>query len=67
MYRTLAWHMKQMTLARLRGDVAAAFEHELWVWFFAGALKQRWADRHVAVPPPQVNTPRKIHGMSPAA
>jgi hypothetical protein len=32
--------------AALRRDQVAAFEHELWLWFFAGIVKQRWADRH---------------------
>jgi hypothetical protein len=27
--------------ATLRRDAVAAFEHELWVWFFAGILRQR--------------------------
>ncbi len=28
--------------AGLRGDTAASFDHELWVWFFAGIVRQRW-------------------------
>ncbi|NUR53866.1 MAG: glycosyltransferase family 2 protein [Acidobacteria bacterium] len=32
--------------ATLRRDVVTAFEQELWVWFFAGIVKQRWQDRH---------------------
>ena len=28
----------------LRGDAVASFDHELWVWFFAGIVKQRWRD-----------------------
>jgi len=54
MYRTLAWHTKHMIAKRLRGDVVESFEHELWLWFFAGVLKQRWADRKAVIPPPQV-------------
>ena len=30
----------------VKRDRVAAFEHELWLWFFAGIIKQRWADRH---------------------
>jgi GT2 family glycosyltransferase len=30
--------------AWLRGDSVAAFDHELWIWFFAGIVRQRWAD-----------------------
>jgi hypothetical protein len=55
MYRTLAWHAKHLVVARLRGDVVAAFEHELWLCFFAGVMKQRWIDRKVSIPPPQVS------------
>ena len=55
MYRTLATHVKDMILAQLRRDPVAAFEHELWLFFFAGILKQRWAERHTAVPSPQVS------------
>jgi GT2 family glycosyltransferase len=31
--------------AALRGDAVASFDHELWVWFFAGIVRQRWRDR----------------------
>jgi glycosyltransferase involved in cell wall biosynthesis len=55
MYRTLATHAKNMIAARLRGDSVAAFEHELWLWFFAGIAKQRWNERKLAIPPPQVS------------
>ena len=40
--RSLAWQT-------IRGDVAGAFEYELWLCFFAGIVRQRWADRHLAV------------------
>jgi hypothetical protein len=40
--RSFAWRS-------LRGDEALAFEHELWLWFFAGVVKQRWADRRLPV------------------
>ena len=30
--------------AMLRRDRVDAFEHELWVWFFAGIVVQRWRD-----------------------
>ena len=55
MYRTLAGHVKDLVRARLRGDAVAALEHELWLCFFAGIAKQRWAERNVAIPSPQVN------------
>jgi glucosyl-dolichyl phosphate glucuronosyltransferase len=55
MYRTLAAHVRDMARARLRGDAVAAFEHELWLCFFAGLARQRWTERNVAIPPPQVH------------
>jgi len=35
MYRTLLKHVQKMIAAHLRRDPAAAFEHELWLFFFA--------------------------------
>jgi glucosyl-dolichyl phosphate glucuronosyltransferase len=55
MYRTLAAHTKDLVLAQMRGDAVAAFEHELWLCFFAGIAKQRWSERNVPIPSPQVN------------
>ena len=55
MYRSLLEHVRKMIGAHLRRDPAAAFEHELWLCFFAGILKQRWSERKVAIPSPQVN------------
>jgi hypothetical protein len=36
--------------AALRGDAVASFDHELWVWFFAGIARQRWRDRRGDAP-----------------
>jgi hypothetical protein len=55
MYRSLAAHAKDLVRAWLRREPAVAFEHELWLWFFAGIAKQRWAERKVVIPSPQVN------------
>ena len=55
LYRTLAVEAIDMVRAYLRRDTVAAFEHELWLWFFAGIAKQRWSERNVAIPPPQVS------------
>jgi glycosyltransferase involved in cell wall biosynthesis len=30
--------------AALRGDSMKSFDHELWVWFFAGIVHQRWME-----------------------
>ena len=54
MYRSLAVHATEMIAARLRRDPVAAFENELWLWFFMGVLKQRWAERRAVIPAPRV-------------
>jgi hypothetical protein len=43
-----------MIAARVRRDPVAAFENELWLWFFMGVLKQRWAERRAVIPAPRV-------------
>jgi GT2 family glycosyltransferase len=30
--------------ATLKRDSVAAFDHEVWLWFFAGIVRQRWRD-----------------------
>lgn len=55
LYRTLTQHVSAMVRARLRGDPVAEFEHESWVWFFAGIARQRWTERKVVIPSPQVS------------
>ena len=35
--------------ATLKRDAVAAFDHEVWLWFFAGIVKQRWADTRARV------------------
>lgn len=45
MYRSCLRMMKDMLKAGLRGDRVATFENELWLWFFAGIVKQRFKDR----------------------
>ena len=55
MYRSVIQHVKELAVASLRGKPALAFEHELWLCFFAGIAKQRWAERHLVIPSPQVN------------
>lgn len=55
MYRTLIGRVRALVRARLRREPALAFEHELWLCFFAGIFKQRWTERKVAIPSPQVH------------
>jgi glycosyltransferase involved in cell wall biosynthesis len=45
MYRSFARAFKSMIGAGIRGDHVASFEHELWMWFFAGIVRQRRKDR----------------------
>ena len=46
LYRKTLAAIGQCLAALLRGDAVAAFDHELWIWFFAGIVRQRWTDRH---------------------
>jgi glycosyltransferase involved in cell wall biosynthesis len=54
MYRNVLRSASGMVRAQLRGDAAKAFEHELWFCFFAGIAKQRWNERKLVIPAPQV-------------
>lgn len=44
LYRSAASHLRGWIGAAVRQNAVAAFEHELWLWFFAGIVKQRWHD-----------------------
>jgi GT2 family glycosyltransferase len=46
LFRRAVGHAFAAIGAALRGDAFAAFDHELWLWFFAGIVLQRWKDRH---------------------
>ena len=61
MFRTLLTRMRDLIRARLRGDTVAAFEHELWICFFVGVARQRWTDRKLLIPPPQVKVSEAAH------
>lgn len=45
MFRSALGHVAAMVRDRWSGRSALAFEHELWLSFFAGILRQRWQDR----------------------
>ena len=45
MYRSCLRMIAGIAKSALKGDRVATFESELWVWFFAGVVKQRWKDR----------------------
>jgi glycosyltransferase involved in cell wall biosynthesis len=42
LYRKALASISNWLVATFRRDAFAAFDHELWVWFFAGILRQRW-------------------------
>jgi hypothetical protein len=50
MFRTAAATVRAIARAAARRDPVATFEHELWLWFFAGVVRRRWTDR--SAPPP---------------
>jgi glycosyltransferase involved in cell wall biosynthesis len=50
MFRTYLQSFFSMIAAFVRADPAAAFEHELGLWFFAGVIKERWKDRRRPIP-----------------
>ena len=46
LYRSFASMIAAMFAAGMRRDKVACFENELWLWFFAGIVRQRWIDRN---------------------
>ena len=52
MFRTALDHARTMIREALGGRRAAAFEHELWLCFFAGVMRQRWKDRQQPIGAP---------------
>jgi glycosyltransferase involved in cell wall biosynthesis len=47
LYRKAGSHLFGWLLSALRRNRVAAFDHEVWLWFFAGILKQRWQDSRI--------------------
>jgi len=47
LYRTCVRKFFSIWKAMARGDAIARFEDELWIWFFAGIVRQRWKDRQL--------------------
>jgi glycosyltransferase involved in cell wall biosynthesis len=45
LYRKALASISNWLVATFRRDAFAAFDHELWVWFFAGIVAQRWKER----------------------
>jgi glycosyltransferase involved in cell wall biosynthesis len=48
LYRRALGHAASWVRAAVRRDAGAAFEHETWLCFFAGILRQRWKDSRLA-------------------
>ena len=47
MFRSAIHAAYAAVIARLRNQPAESFERELWLWNFAGIIRQRWAHRNV--------------------
>ena len=55
LFRSALVALRDSAVAAITRDSATSFERELWLWMFAGIVKQRWHDRHepIAVPGPR--------------
>lgn len=66
MYRSFLRAFKSMIGAGLRRDRVAEFEHELWLWFFAGIVRQRHKDlkregaKRDAIAAPEICSPQLV-------
>ena len=63
LFRNAARRAVKAVAARLRNRPAESFEHELWLWTFAGIARQRWIDRHV--PPGSQRPPEAVRAATP--
>ena len=45
LFRSALTAFKASLRARLANDAVSSFERELWLWAFAGIVRQRWKDR----------------------
>lgn len=59
--RKAARSLRSWTWNTLRRNIGLAFEYELWLCFFAGIARQRWADRHLPVAPGPASVRPAIH------
>ncbi len=50
LYRKAFANLIGWVRAAFRRDAVAAFDREVWLWFFAGIVKQRWKDSRPRVP-----------------
>ena len=56
MFRTALKTARHFARSTLKRDTAAAFDDELWMWFFAGVVRQRWSR-----PPPAAGLRDRAH------
>ena len=49
MFRSAVTALADAAAAAVKRDPVTSFERELWLWFFAGVVRQRWRDRQRAV------------------
>jgi glucosyl-dolichyl phosphate glucuronosyltransferase len=54
-YRKAAREIARTITTAVARDPVASFDAELWLWFFAGVMHERWRDR--ALPRPPVSAP----------
>jgi glucosyl-dolichyl phosphate glucuronosyltransferase len=47
LFRTAAGALRDAVRALARRDYSTSFERELWLWMFAGIIRQRWRDRTI--------------------
>jgi glycosyltransferase involved in cell wall biosynthesis len=51
MFRSAATALKDALVHAVKGQPVASFERELWLFFFAGVIRQRWRDRERKIVP----------------
>jgi hypothetical protein len=64
MYGSLLRDLAGIVRERLRGDVAAAFRHEMMVRFFEGYFRTRWNERRAGSPPARHSVSSESHRTS---
>ncbi|MFL6278623.1 MAG: hypothetical protein ACJ731_00790 [Vicinamibacterales bacterium] len=47
LYRKALSNAAGWIAALLRRDAIGAFDHETWLWFFSGIVRQRWQDSRI--------------------
>jgi glycosyltransferase involved in cell wall biosynthesis len=66
LYRVALRHAWTAGASLVRGRPVEAFEAELWLWMFAGILRQRWRDRLAPLPRTLAESKRRPAAAAPA-